>query len=83
MVWNLEFLLLQEQDFTSWFFMQRSWILTVLPAFVPFCLPLPAAENHFSQTTDTNETESPQPSCLTPVSEIDVVELASNNQGCH
>lgn len=69
MLWKLEFLPLQEQSFTSWFFMKRSWILIVLPAFVSLCLPLPAAENHFSQTTDTHETEPSQPSCLTPLSQ--------------
>lgn len=68
-VWQLKFLLLQEQSITSWFFMKRSWILNVLPAFVSLCLPLPAAENHFSQTRDTHETEPSHFGCLALLSQ--------------
>lgn len=39
-VWQLEFLLLQEQSFTSWFHVKRSWILALLPAFVPPLSPI-------------------------------------------
>lgn len=83
MVWQLEFLLLQEQCFTSWFCMKRSWSLIVAPGFVPLCLPLPAAENHFSQKRDTHETEASQSNCLTLLSQkLMFWSCHPNNQEC-
>lgn len=87
MIWQLEFLLLQEQSFTSSFFANRSWILTVLPAFVsPFS---PIAYSIKPLLPNKRYTWHPNPNWTftlwlsdTPVLEIDV-ELASSNQACY
>jgi len=63
-VWQLEFfLLLQERNFTSSFCLRKSWVLAVLPGFVPrfgsCCLQQNATSP--SQTTETDETEPHRP----------------------